>query len=88
MTEKRCKWDHLWGPEHCPACQRNPFECGCLDVSFASDQEKERQERREKEREMRRLVGQTDETWYSSEEEQESDGQGDKELGGPDWLVP
>ena len=32
--EKRSEWDHLWGSEHCPACQQNPFGCGCLDVSF------------------------------------------------------
>ena len=48
--EREGEWDHLWGPEHCPASQQNLFECGRVDVSFASEQEKEWQERRDKER--------------------------------------
>ena len=36
--EKEGEWRHLWGPECCPACRQNPFECGCVDVSFACDQ--------------------------------------------------
>ena len=41
--EQRGEWDHSWSPEHCPACQQTLFECGCLDVRFAS------KERRDKE---------------------------------------
>ena len=64
--EKEGVWDHLRGPEYCPACRQNPFECGCMDVSFANDQEKERHERidltrrttvhRERRRQSRRMM--------------------------------
>ena len=43
--EKMGDWRHLHGPECCPACQQNPFECRCSDVSFESKGEKERRER-------------------------------------------
>ena len=43
--EKEGEWDHLWGPEHCPACQQNRFECGCTDVSLAGEQENDWQRR-------------------------------------------
>ena len=38
--ERKGDWGHLYGPECCPACQQNSFECGCLDVSFESKGEK------------------------------------------------
>ena len=42
--EKEGTWDHLWGPELCPTCRQNPFEWGRVDVSFANEQEREREE--------------------------------------------
>ena len=57
--ERRGDWSHLYGPEFCSACERNPFECGCLNVSFESKGEKKRRERREREREVwnKRRIG-------------------------------
>ena len=34
--ERRGDWSHRYGPEYCSACGQNPFECGCLNVSFYS----------------------------------------------------
>ena len=44
-------WGHLYGPEYCSVCGQNPFECGCLNVSFESRREKERRGRKERGRE-------------------------------------
>ena len=50
-------WGHLYGPEYCSVCGQNPFECGCLNVSFESKREKQWWEERERERETGRMVG-------------------------------
>ena len=47
--ERRGDWDHLYGPVCCSVCGQNPFECGCLNVSFESRWEKKRREERERE---------------------------------------
>ena len=38
--EVRGDWGHLYGPEYCSVCGQNPFECGCLNVSFESRRKK------------------------------------------------
>ena len=48
--EMRGDWGHLYGPEYCSVCGQNPFECGCLNVSFESRREKRWREERERER--------------------------------------
>ena len=73
------------GIEYCLACGQNPFECGCLDVSFESKEEKDRRERREKERATWRLIGWTDEV-SSVEGRRKSDGDLDLEFGAGDWY--
>ena len=55
--ERRGDWSHLFGPECCSVCGQNPFECGCLNVSFARRWEKKRREEREREREMEKMGG-------------------------------
>ena len=32
--EGKGDWSHLYGPEYCSECGRDPFECGCLNVDF------------------------------------------------------
>ena len=36
IREMRGDFRHWYGPESCTRSQRNPFECGCLDVNFES----------------------------------------------------
>ena len=44
MEKRRVNGTTCGVSEHCPACQQNPLDCGCVDVTFASEQEKAWQE--------------------------------------------
>ena len=55
--ERRGDSGHLYGPECCSVCGQDPFECGCLNLSFESRWEKQRREEREREREMVKMAG-------------------------------
>ena len=55
--ELRGDWGHLHGPEYCSVCGQNPFECGCLNVSFESRRGKLWREERERERDTGKMVG-------------------------------
>ena len=35
--EGKGDWRHLYGPEYCSECGQIPFECGCLNVDFESN---------------------------------------------------
>ena len=49
--EMRGDWGHLYGPEYCSVCGQNPFDFGCLNVSFESRREKNGG-KKERERDM------------------------------------
>ena len=53
----RGDWGHLYWPEYCSVCGQNPFECGCLNVSFDSRREKRWREERERERGTGKMIG-------------------------------